>query len=126
MSLIAFGWLAIGSLFMLVSWGYVAIQFWRDPAEHNVWSRRLWISTSLTLHAAVMLISTVYRLVDLWNDPHALDGPSQALFLGILLSLAASKGGLVWAGSIDPEKHRVRWPWWAYLFSLLVWWGIAR
>lgn len=118
-----FGTLTIASLIMVVTWGKAAREIraeFRQPLARLVWCKPYVIAAALTLHALMMATSSAYRASDLMRGV-AVAG-SDANFLALNLSgLAISKAGFVWSGALDDEHQRVRWPWWGFLYALIVW-----
>jgi len=113
------GALAMSSMMMVVGWGIPAVQLARGGSLH--WNKAWLIAASLTLHAMGMTVACIYRTYDAMVRGYSADGSDAGLFLAILISLAISKAGFVWAASIDSEERHVRWPWWAFVISLIPW-----
>lgn len=118
-----FGVLTIASAIMFVAWGRAAGDLRRGfdrPWWKLIWCKAYMLAAALTLHAGVMVSSAGYRAHDLMRGFEV--AGSDADFLALNLSgLAVSKFAFVWAGSIDEAVEHVRWPWWAFLYSLILW-----
>lgn len=110
-----YGALVIGSVFMLASWGLVAVQGLREfPARQWLKERFVVIAVALHLHAiaATWLFGTlvIRRLAGHW-------APVPVVILFPLSLLLVSKVGLVWASSLN-DNPRV---WRLFMVASIAW-----
>ena len=124
LSVVLFGWLAIGSLMMMIAWGRVLKHFDASTGS-RLWSKEWMIAAALTLHAGVMVTACAYRIGDFYISGAVIPGGVPVLFEAILTGLFVSKAMLVWAGATKETERRVGWPWWAFLVAIALWAGMV-
>ena len=119
-----FGVLVISSLIMVAAWGDAARRLLRElggsPAE-LIWCKPFVIAAGLTVHASSMALACGYRAFDLLAHDRVDLGSYADFQVAVLLGLATSKVMFVWAGSTDERRRQARWPWWAFLYALILW-----
>lgn len=119
-----FGLLVISSLIMLLAWGDAARQLWREldrQPRQLVWCKPFVIAAGLTVHASAMALACGYRAFDLLVHARFDLGSEAGFQVFVLTGLALSKVMFVWAGSSDERTREARWPWWAFLYALILW-----
>ena len=119
-----YGVLVTASLVMLLAWSRAARDLaaeFDEPWHALRWCRAFVIAVGLTVHASFMAAACGYRAFDVLAHQRVELGSEASLQIMLLVGLAASKVSFVWAGSIDERHHHVRWPWWAFLYAMVVW-----
>lgn len=134
-----YGLLVVSSLIMVLAWGDAAQGLARQRGGtwwSLIWCKPFVIAGGLTMHAIFMALASGYRAYDIMANELPVLGSEAAVQVIVMVGLGISKIMFVWAGSIEEEPRYVRWPWYAFLYFLLLWglfcwawaigWGVER
>lgn len=119
-----YGLIVGASLFMLLSWGDAARQLageFGGPAIALRWCKAFVIAAGLTIHASFMAAACGYRAFDIVVHGTAPMGSDASYQIAMLIGLGLSKVAFVWAGSIQEQPRHIRWPWWGFVYAMLLW-----
>lgn len=114
-SLWLYGALTLGSLFMMASWGLVALQSLREyPARQ--WLKERFVVIAVALHLHAVAATWLFGLLALRLLAGHVSGAPLVVLLP-MLTLLISKIGLVWASSLN-DNPRV---WRLFILASIAW-----
>lgn len=119
-----YGILVLSSLIMMVAWGGAARALAQERGGTILalrWCKPFMIAGGLTIHAIFMAAASGYRAFDIVANAVDVLGSEAAVQVTVLAGLGVSKIAFVWAGSIEEDARHIRWPWWAFLYVLVLW-----
>lgn len=112
-----FGWMLIGSLFILIGWGLAA---WRHRHPVNIWNAGLLMALGMDLHSIGMIMQLYGRLEQMLVDgaSFATDDP---IFFGGALLVVSGKSLFVWVAALREGRSFSRRLWCSYWLAMLAW-----
>lgn len=116
-----FGWMLIGSAFILAGWGLTA---WRHRRPLNIWNAGLMMALGMDLHTAGMLMTLYSRIDQMLVDGVSFATDNWLFFAGSVL-IIAGKSLFVWVAALREGRTFSRNFWWAYWVAMLLWALIA-
>ena len=127
---ILLGWLAIGTFLMLMAWVRITYDYYKDTnktvigfLKDSPWDKEHIVALGLIVNSVFVLAGCANQLYHIYFGPKEPEDlrTFPFLFTAVLLGMFFSKAMMWWAKSVDTETHKITWPWWAFVVTLILW-----
>ena len=112
-----FGWMLIGSAFILLGWG---MSFWRHRKPASIWNAAALMAAGMDLHAIGMVMTLYGRLEQILSDGRSFATEDPVYFIGSVLVIAG-KSLFVWVAALREGRTYSHTIWWSYVACMALW-----